>query len=134
MSTCWILRSLPKKSGSKTQTNRKSKFPPWKGGGQRNRLPTLLAKANVELNLLWLPRLQNIEADALTNSVYRGFNPDLRQEFCLEEYEGLVLKQMLAAGEELNSEIKAARQKKQKCVIKDRTTTPLRVHDPWDGP
>ena len=96
-------------------------------------IAALLAKANVELNLLWLPRLQNIEADALTNSDYRGFNPDLRQEFCLEEYEGLVLKQMLAAGEELNTEIKAARQKKQKCVIKDRTP-PLRVRDPWDGP
>ena len=96
-------------------------------------IAALLAKANVELNLLWLPRLQNVEADALTNSDYRGFNPDLRQKFCLEEYDGLVLKQMLAAGEELNSEVKAARKKKQKCVIKDRTT-PLRVRDPWDGP
>ena len=96
-------------------------------------IAALLAKANVELNLLWLPRLQNVEADALTNSDYRGFNPDLRQKFCLEEYDGLVLKQMLAAGEELNSEVKAARKKKQKRVIKDRTT-PLRVRDPWDGP
>ena len=77
-------------------------------------IAALLAKANVELNLLWLPRLQNVEADALTNSDYRGFNPDLRQKFCLEEYDGLVLKQMLAAGEELNSEVKSRPQEETK--------------------
>ena len=39
MSTSWILRSPPKEPKRLTQTNRKSQSPPWKGGGQRNKLP-----------------------------------------------------------------------------------------------
>ena len=39
MSTSWILRSAPKEAKRLTQTDRKSQSPPWKGGGQRNKLP-----------------------------------------------------------------------------------------------
>lgn len=96
-------------------------------------IAAILVDSNLEMALHWLPRLQNTEADALTNSDYRGFNPELRQHFCLEEYDGIVLKEMLAAGEELFSEIKAARQKKAKTTAVTKTQ-PLRVCDPWEGP
>ena len=40
---------------------------------------------DLELRLDWLPRLQNREADALTNEDFSGFNMDLRVEIKPED-------------------------------------------------
>eukprot|EP00971_Amphidinium_carterae_P138427 2742957-Amphidinium_carterae.1 len=37
-----------------------------------------LEELGLDLNLHWVPRDQNIEADALTNGVFYGFDPDKR--------------------------------------------------------
>jgi uncharacterized protein YicC (UPF0701 family) len=40
---------------------------------------------DLELRLDWLPRLQNREANTLTNKDYSGFNMDLRVEIKPED-------------------------------------------------
>ena len=57
--------------------------------------------ANVQLDLRWLPRQQNDEADALTNSQLDGFNPELRCRFDIAGYKGDIFHQMIALGEPL---------------------------------
>ena len=93
-------------------------------------IAAILHCRNMELDLEWVPRLQNVQADSLTNEDYREFNPALRQRFCLDEYEGVVLQKMFAAGAELYSEIKESliKRGKQRTMRKE---TPLREREPW---
>ena len=70
-------------------------------------------RVNLELN--WLPRLQNVEADALTNNDTTRFDPCRRIRFDLQDFKGLVMGEMLAAGTELYAEIK-----KQQGMAKDQ--------------
>ena len=44
-------------------------------------LSVLLSAARPQLNLVWRPRDQNVEADALTNGIFDGFEPADRIEF-----------------------------------------------------
>ena len=90
-------------------------------------IAAILQQRNLDLSLEWVPRLQNTEADALTNADYRGFNPALR----LDEYEGIVLQGMLENGAEIDDDIKAAWKGKVAKVQKAKSS--LRVTDPWDG-
>ena len=46
---------------------------------------------NVDLDLYWLPRLQNTEADSLTNDDTTKFDPRYRVRFDLQKFEGLIL-------------------------------------------
>ena len=47
----------------------------------------------------WVPRLQNVEADALTNLDFRHFSTEKRIQVSLEELPFEVLPQFLAEGE-----------------------------------
>jgi hypothetical protein len=94
-------------------------------------IAAILQQRNLDLSLEWVPRLQNTEADALTNADYRGFNPALRKRFVLDEYEGIVLQGMLENGAEIDDDFKAAWKGKIAKVQKAQTS--LRVTDPWDG-
>ena len=94
--------------------------------------------AHLELN--WLPRLQNEEADRLSNSDFRGFDPKLRIHVDIEAYEGLVLKKLLLAGLELYDEIREAkmakvRDKLRRVELKNEPVhvkkAKLRDTDPW---
>ena len=72
----------------------------------------------VNLELYWLPRLQNIEADSLTNDDASKFDTKYRVRFDLQKFEGLVLGDMLRAGVELYEEIKQCRAVKLMAGIK----------------
>ena len=91
-----------------------------------------LQMVGANLELYWLPRLQNQEADALTNNDLTRFDEQLRQRFDLASFKGLVLSDMLACGTELYEEIKVARQRKAvQHAQRGRKSDALKVAQPW---
>ena len=66
----------------------------------------------------WLPRLQNREADALTNEDFSGFSMDLRVEIKPEDLLEEQFKELLEKGGELFDEIKELRRKRKAGVMK----------------
>ena len=49
-----------------------------------------LQKRGAELRLFWLPRLQNVGADALTHNDIARFDPSLRVRFDLTSLKGVL--------------------------------------------
>ena len=85
-----------------------------------------------ELDLYWLPRLQNIEADELTNSICHRFAEGNRLRFQLAEFKGLVLGSMLEEGMSLYQDIATCRAaKKARQSSKLPKSQALRARDPW---
>ena len=85
-----------------------------------------------DLELYWLPRLQNQEADALTNDDLTRFDERLRMRFDLSTFKGLILSDMLACGTELHEEIRSAqRRKTERHGQRGRKSDALRVVQPW---
>ena len=61
------------------------------------------------LRAQWIPRLQNEEADALTNCDYRHFNPANRIPVALDALPFGVLPGLLAEGQRFYEEVEAQR-------------------------
>ena len=98
-----------------------------------------LHAANVNLDLYWLRRLQNSEADALTNCQFSGFDPAKRCRIDIASYKGEIFHQMLVLGEGLYADIKDAKKKRlEKSDWRMKATRAkhetLRVRDPWPHP
>ena len=95
-----------------------------------------LQSRDMDLELYWIPRLQNEEADALTNQCYAAFDPAKRCRFDIAGFKGLVLDKMLAAGLELYEGLKSAEWLKKACrhekPPKQRRADELKVRDPWE--
>ena len=71
----------------------------------------------------WLPRLENEEADALTNFDYRHFDPKHRIEVKLEKLEFKVLNELFKEGEDYIAALE-----KSKAQLKDsKATEPVQV-------
>ena len=64
-----------------------------------------------ELQLRWLPRLQNVEADRLTNGDFTGFSDRKRLRFSVDEFSGVLLSDMLELGSDLYGTIREAKAK-----------------------
>ena len=64
-------------------------------------LAALLASKGSALDLHWLPREQNIEADELSNSITHRFNPALEIKVVPSELRFLLLDDLLDQGEAL---------------------------------
>ena len=88
----------------------------------------------------WVPRLQNEEADALTNSDFRHFSEELRVPVKLEELRFEILDQLLETGEAYLSEVEAARSQEKLRLAgtagsaghgRKRTGASLREREPW---
>ena len=100
-------------------------------------LAAQMKKFEMELNLGWVPRGQNVEADALTNSEFEGFDPDKRINVAFEDLPFLVMDRLMAKAAELDGEIKLAKSSKE--VKGDRPVDTLpkkkrgqtRWEDPW---
>ena len=73
---------------------------------------------DLELRLDWLPRLQNREADALTNGDFSGFSMDLRIEVRPEELLEDQFKELMEKGSELFDEVKELRRKRKEGMMK----------------
>ena len=94
-----------------------------------------LQKSGTELHLHWLPRLQNKEADALTNGWLADFCMQRRMRFELQNFEGIVLQDLLKLGLDLYEEVRECRAAKRmlcpQLATKVRKTETLKVRDPW---
>ena len=92
------------------------------------------------LRAQWVPRLQNEEADALTNSDFPHFRPENRVKVELENLNFLVMNELFAEGEDYVKELdelrvaeKAAKSGRQTRPFKRAKGDRLAVRDPWDG-
>ena len=95
-------------------------------------LAVQLQAQGAELHLHWLPRLQNVEADQLTNGDFTGFSPSKRVRFCLNNFHGMVLGDLLEAGCELYADVREARNKKvAQHARKQKPHESLRLREPW---
>ena len=88
------------------------------------------------LRAQWLPRLQNEEADALTNSDFQHFDLARRVKVELSDLEFGVLPQLFEAGEEYVAQMAAAKAMTkaagpQAAKRKRLAGTALRDRDPW---
>eukprot|EP00435_Cladocopium_sp_Y103_P023419 s974_g5.t1 len=73
---------------------------------------------DLELRLDWLPRLQNREADALTNGDFSGFDPSLGVEVEPENLLEDQFKELLDSGGELYKEVVELRKKRKEGLLK----------------
>jgi hypothetical protein len=107
-------------------------------------IAAVLQSKGTHLELHWLPRLQNSEADCLTNQDFTQFDPALRVRVNIEEYQGIVMRKMMSAGMDLYTEIRAAKVSKIESKLKrlsptdaqpvssaKKGRTNLRETDPW---
>ena len=89
----------------------------------------------------WIPRLQNEEADALTNSDFRHFSADKRIEVDLSSLPFLLMNDLFEEGEAYLAELEAlkAQERERRVLAKESSTGKskkgktlrLRDKDPW---
>eukprot|EP00435_Cladocopium_sp_Y103_P057986 s1874_g20.t1 len=77
-----------------------------------------LHKNDLEMRLDWLPRLQNKEADALTNGDFTGFHDSLRVEIQPGDLLEDRFQELMDRGGELYDEVKELRRKRKEGMIK----------------
>ncbi|CAE8672430.1 unnamed protein product [Polarella glacialis] len=101
-------------------------------------IAAMLHQAGEGLDLQWVPRLQNIEADQLTNGDFRGFDPALRVRVNIATQPWVVLNSMLKQGRALYSVIREGRIESSKRKL-EKFAGPFvrsqkksfRERDPW---
>lgn len=76
-------------------------------------LTSTLADRSLWLDLEWTPRESNIEADALTNNDFTGFDPALRIPVDWDSFPKKVLEDVLAAGLGFEKSIKDMRERQK---------------------
>ena len=72
-----------------------------------------MRKRNAVLRASWLPRLQNEEADALTNADFRHFSPGLRVAVTLQDLKFGILDEFMSTGLAYHDEVTALREKQR---------------------
>ena len=93
------------------------------------------------MRVAWFPRQQKVDADALTNGCFEGFDPKLRVQLDIKQIKWKVLDLMLEAGggmveelQRLRLEKKALRRDMKEAKRKKRRLAGegLRDRDPWE--
>ena len=100
-------------------------------------LSVQLKKIDLDLDLGWVPRTQNIEADALTNEEFAGFTPGKRIQVNFEDLQFIIMDKMMGRAAALDSDIRLAKSSKEakgdrpeeSCPKRRRGQT--RWEDPW---
>ena len=72
-----------------------------------------LQMLGLELDLGWVPRAQNSEADALTNKEFEHFDRSKRIEVNFEELKFVIMGELMAKAGELDAEIRLAKSSKE---------------------
>jgi hypothetical protein len=72
-----------------------------------------LHSRGMTLDLSWIPREQNLEADELSNGIFRQFTPERRVTVVVEDLEFLVLPALMEEAEVLYGDILTSKKKKQ---------------------
>ena len=93
-----------------------------------------LETRGILLDVTWVPRELNAEADAITNCNVEWLSPELEIKTKFENLPFMVLKELLTLGEAFQKDLEAVN-------TEDATVTPhnhvgpaplLKVRDPWD--
>ena len=100
-------------------------------------LAVQLKRLGLEMDLKWIPRGQNSEADSLTNSEFMGFDSSKRIIVEFEDLKFEVMDKLMAKAADLDDEIKLAKSSKE--AKGDRPTESMhkrkrgqtRWEDPW---
>ena len=96
-----------------------------------------LRARRLKLDLAWVPRLQNEEADALTNQQYESFDPRLEVKLDLERIDWIVLKKMSGVAEDIYTRLNDMKTERKAALEqhaapqKRRPEDRLRHRDPW---
>ena len=83
------------------------------------------------MSLEWVPRLQNEEADGLTNEDFSIFTAEHRIDVDLNQVQFKVLQDLLEVGEELHQDIILRRASRVRQAAKGLKKVRLRESDPW---
>ena len=100
-------------------------------------LASQLHELGLELDLNWIPRGQNTEADALTNGEFQGFDPTRRIEVEFGDLNFMILEKLMGLAGDLDSEVKMAKTSKEAKGDRPIDTIPrkkrgsTRWEDPW---
>ena len=86
-----------------------------------------MRKRNAVLRATWLPRLQNEEADALTNADYRHFSAERRIPVSLDKLKFGVLNELMEAGVTYHDEVSALRERQR---LQREATSLVKEADP----
>ena len=97
------------------------------------------SRKRASLRARWIPRFQNEEADALTNSDFRHFKAENRVDVRLDQLEFLVMDSLFAVGEAYLEELAQLKEGEKRRVESEGVTParkrkkgePLRERDPW---
>ena len=94
-------------------------------------LATQLEERNLLLSLSWVPRDQNAEADAITNGVVDWLSPGKRVGCDIDLLPFRVLRTLLDKGKEFYKDRELVNL--EGIEAGSRSSTLLKVLDPWDG-
>ena len=101
-------------------------------------LAVQLDLARLCLELGWVPREQNVEADALTNEEFEGFSEKNRIEVKMEELDFRVIPHLMEEAARLDKEIMATKEERKRnkeeqvrCIKKAKVNEKLRHREPW---
>ena len=94
-------------------------------------LATQLEEKNLLLSLSWVPRDQNAEADAITNGVVDWLTPERRVGCEIDQLPFKVLRTLLDKGKEFYKDRELVNL--ESVEAGRRSSTLLKVSDPWDG-
>ena len=93
-------------------------------------LSAQLQALEVDLDLQWVPREQNVAADALTNQEFQEFNPEKRVKVELEDLEFKILPVLMKRAAELDQEVVLKKTSKEKATHHDLSKK-MRLTEPW---
>ena len=102
-------------------------------------LAVQLGRRNATLRADWLPRLQNEEADALTNSDFRHFDMSRRIEVDLDKLGFILMNSLFSVGDAYVAELSDLKSKEKARKIsnvsdpdpKRKKSEALRETQPW---
>ena len=98
-------------------------------------LAAQLKKIGLELDLCWVPRDQNTEANSLTNEGFEGFRKENKTEKKLEEPGWLVMGElMMQKASELDAEVKFAKTSKESKSSGNGVAKVKKGETKWKGP
>ena len=96
-----------------------------------------LDAAGLELDLRWVPRLQNEEADALTNELFEAFTEKNRIHVDFDNLPFIILEEMMELAGKLDEEVKLAKSSKEakgdrpESTKKAKKKGEMKWKDPW---
>ena len=94
-------------------------------------------RRNVILRANWVPRLENQEADDLTNLEFKSFDPAKRLDVDLDTLDFGVLRELFAVGDSYLEEIEALKAAEKALKLgrvekrRKKAGDALRDRDPW---